>query len=81
MAFLMEKKLEEKGRDLDEAMKAVFESRRTHLRSQDLLELYHDVYAGLVDQILQALVLNDTALPELDLGQASGGSGCARYLP
>lgn len=81
LGYLLDRELEGNGRSLDEAMRAVLAEQRSGLTNDDLLRIFSRLYDGLVDPILETHVTHETPLPPLELGAATGRSGCARYLP
>jgi metallo-beta-lactamase class B len=79
--LFLDRELAGRDRDLDEWTGNVLSQKRRDLTNADLRRLFEDVYGASAARSFDAFVTEATALPDLELGEATGHSGCARYLP
>lgn len=78
--LLVDRRLRESGRYLEEGVRRVVTSTREGLTTADLRAVFSGIYGGLVDAEFDGYVLAANRLEDLGLGPASGRSGCARSL-
>jgi len=81
LALLIDRELAAGGRSLNEVMAAVLSEQRQNLGNDDLRRFFVQMYGAAAGTMLDDFVTRAAALPDLGLGQATGRSGCARYLP
>lgn len=81
LAFQLETALGPGGRRLDEVMQVLVRHREGRLGFEGIARLFEDTYDRATRTLLETYVTGVRSLPELGLGEASGVSGCARFLP
>lgn len=79
LALLLDRQLHTAGRSLDDVMREVLTSKRRGLGNDELEREFARTYGGMVDTILRRYVDNANRLPDLQLGTATGKSGCAFF--
>jgi hypothetical protein len=76
--MLVDQRLRQSGRYLEQAVRLVVTSPRESLTTADLRTLFSSVYAGAVDEEFDRYVVGANRLPDLGLPPATGRSGCSR---
>jgi hypothetical protein len=80
-SMLLARELAGAGRKLDEAVRALLTDARQNLGNHEIRRVMSEVYGGLTDETFDRYVIGVAELPALELGVATGQSGCARFLP
>ncbi|MFQ5568161.1 MAG: hypothetical protein ACE5G0_00715 [Rhodothermales bacterium] len=80
-ALFLDQQLALHDLSLDEGMRTLLSEPRQSLTNADLRQLLQRVYAHRMDASFENYVEGKHALPDLGLGDSTGRSGCARYLP
>lgn len=81
LGWQLQRLLSEKGGSLDEVMAVILQRRRTPLDTEAIQAVFHQVYAGTVDNLLNTWLNDVTPLQEMPLPPATGESGDAKFLP
>ncbi|HEY3384337.1 MAG TPA: hypothetical protein VGK32_21470 [Vicinamibacterales bacterium] len=78
--LLVDRRLHASGRYLEEAVRRVVTSPRQGLTANELRSVFSTTYGGLLDAEFDEYVFGSGPLPDLELGLATGRSGCARSI-
>ena len=81
LAWLVNERLSQEGRNLDEPMRVILDGTRRRLTTADLKRLFHDACSGRVDDLIERYTETNAVIPRIDFGPATGKSGVARFLP
>lgn len=81
VALVMERKLAEAGKSLDNVLRAVLSVERRAMTNSTLRGIFHDAVDGAVDEEFDRYITQATRLPALELPKPTGKTGVARFLP
>jgi hypothetical protein len=77
----LDRRLEARGETLDRFVRTVVFERRGPLDSRRLLEIFGELYGTELADQLGGYLFESRSIPDLDLPDATGRSGCAGLLP